>query len=156
MREEQAQFQKLYEAYLSKPISKNDLLTLLAQFLPHTNVTENDTGERPAFSEIEWQPSILEALKVSARQAGLFPQELRDQLRTDLLPKHQEVSELMSVDEIMAFAERLITVGETFTILPFKQYGEDLLRAMKVFDIITVKTLLAQFPDIVEIMSNEQ
>jgi signal transduction histidine kinase/BarA-like signal transduction histidine kinase len=156
MRAEQVQFQKLYEAYLSKPVSKSDLLTMLAQFLPHTNVTENGMGERPAFPETEWQPSILEALKVSARQVGLFPQEFCDQLRTDLLPKYQEVSELMSVDEIMAFAERLIMVGETFTILPVKQYGENLRRAIKVFDIITVKTLLALFPDMVELICRQE
>jgi len=84
---------------------------------------------------------------------GTFPQALLDKLHDELLPRHQEISEVMSADEMIAFAEAIIAVGDAFTIPPLKYYGEELLRYIKVFDVINIKRLLGFFPEIVEIIN---
>ena len=96
---------------------------------------------------------MLEDLKDYATQTGPFPQALLDKLQVELLPIHQEISEVMSVDEMIGFAKAIITVGDAFTIPPLKHYGESLLRHIKVYDSINIKRLLAQFPEIIEIIS---
>jgi len=96
---------------------------------------------------------MLEELKAYAAHTGTFPQALLDKLQGELLPRHREITELMSADEMIEFAETIITVGDAFTIAPLKNYGEELLRHIKVFDVINMKRLLALFPEIVEIIS---
>jgi len=96
---------------------------------------------------------ILEEIKDYAAQTGTFPQALLDKLHSEFLPRHQEISEAMSADEMIEFAEVIITVGDTFMIAPLKHYGEELLRHIKVFDVINIKRLLALFPEIAEIIS---
>jgi len=174
LKEQVEKYKDIYDAYLSKPISKNELITTLAEFLPHTKAPLEGY---PLNSPLEGYPlnspleggqggvgagetptlpgeRILEDLKDYVAQTGAFPQALLDKLQVELLPRHREVTELMSADEMIELAEAIITVGEAFTIPPLKHYGETLLRHIKVFDVINMKRLLAQFPEIVEIISN--
>jgi len=177
IKEQKEKYQDLYDAYLSKPISKNELIATLTEFLPHTKIKPtpnpsqegNDTPLSPLEGGIKGGCSsrgdsmpalsgdgILEDLKDYVAQTGPFPQALLDKLHIELLPIHGEVSELMSADEMIAFAEAVIMVGDTFTIPPLKHYGENLLRHIKVFDIINMKRLLARFSEIVEIIRNQR
>jgi hypothetical protein len=96
---------------------------------------------------------MLEELKAYVAHTGPFPQAFLDTLHVELLPKHKETSELMSVDEMIAFAETVIAVADAFTVPALKSYGEELLRSTKVFDVINMKHLLALFPEIVETIS---
>ncbi len=49
------------------------------------------------------------------------------------------------------FAEAVITVAESFQILPLTTYGDTLLRCIKVFNIPKVENLLTLFLEIVEV-----
>ncbi len=105
---------------------------------------------------VSGQRDMLEDLKDYAAQTGKFPQALLDKLHSELLPRHQEISEVVSADEMIAFAEAIIAVGDAFTIPPMKHYGEALLRHIKVFDVINIKRLLGQFPEIVEVITGSK
>jgi hypothetical protein len=85
--------------------------------------------------------------------ASPFPEAFLDALHVELLPRHKETTELMSIDDMIAFAEAVIAIAETFTIPPLKSYGEDVLRSAKEFDIVSVKHLLAAFPKMVAIIN---
>ena len=45
IKEQKEKYQDLYDAYLSKPISKAELITTLAAFLPHTKSPEKKRGK---------------------------------------------------------------------------------------------------------------
>ncbi len=156
MKAQREKYQDLYDAYLSKPVSKHDLITTLTKFLPYTILPEEKGEERgimPEDSTLD-QRGILEELQAYSTNTGTLPQALLDMLHSDLRLKHSEVSELMSVDDIIEFSETVIALGESFAIPPLKRYGEELLRHIKVFNITKTKHLLAQFPKIVEILNN--
>jgi len=153
-KDQREQLQTIYDAYLTKPISKNDLIATLAQFLPYTNPPLEGGQGGIAAGETPTLPGdrILEEMKDYAAQAGTFSQELLDKLHIELVPWHKDVNELMSADDIIDFSEAAIIVGDSFQLPPLKHYGEELLSNIKVFDIAHVKNLLALFPDIVEII----
>jgi hypothetical protein len=96
---------------------------------------------------------ILEDVNAYAAQKKAFPQALRDKLQIELLPRHQEISEVMFVDDIIDFAEAIITIGDAFTIPPLELYGKELLRHIKMFDVTKTKRLLALFPEIVQVIT---
>ncbi len=162
MKGQQEQFQAMFDAYLSKPISKHELITTLTKFLPHAKLLLTKDEERGEIlpevpkGTISEKSEILEALRGYVTQASILPQELFEKVQIELLPRNQEIRELMSVDEITRFAEDVITAGKFFTILPLKQYGEELLHSIKVFDIINMKRWLALFPEIVEIICGRE
>jgi PAS domain S-box-containing protein len=184
MKEQQARFRTVFDAYLSKPLSKPKLLEILAQFLVHhpTESRRQDAGEpaashtpspiaaneeaaRPGAAAPSAGPpktrnaEILETLNTCLTQrcsasvegASPVPPTLLDRLQAELLPMYREVSGIMAVDDIMAFARSIIETGQTFTLPPLQQYGEELLHAMTIFDILTTKRLLALFPEIVDL-----
>jgi len=155
----------------------------MAQFLPHSKVafasdqealpslhkkSDSDlfTGEmknepntqsvrqpRIFSANAECQEILNELRTCIIRQNGVS-QAFLDQLSRVLLPKQREISELMSVDEIIDFAETIILTGESSTIPPLKHYGEKLRHHMKVFDITNVKKLLTLFPEMADIMEH--
>jgi hypothetical protein len=169
MKEQIDRYQDIYDGYLSKPLSKKELIATLARFLFSPKVPyqkkqgtvvpslrdtplDNERGERqnPEISS----SGILEELKDYIAQTGPFQQPFVDKLRFELLSKYKDVSELMSIDDIMAFSEAVIVVGDAFTVSPLKHYGEELLGYLKVFNIVKVRRLLSQFPDIVKIIAD--
>ncbi len=164
VKEQVEQYRNLYEAYLTKPISKHDLIAALADFLPHTQTSPEgvDLGKNsppgPLSCEERGSKSdggVLEELQEYAARTGTFPRALLDTLRADLLPRHEDAYKLMSVDEIMAFAESVMTVGETFAMAPLKHYGEELLYFTNLFDVVSMKRLLGQFAEIAAIINSD-
>ncbi len=170
IKEQREQFHTLFDAYLSKPMFKAELIATFAQFLPHTTLSAKEEGERAQHAATGTLPGehgasafpgigprgILEDLKAYSAHSDTFPKEFLETLHDDLLPKHREISEVMSIDEIIEFAEALIAAGDSFTIPPLKKYGDELLRRMKVFDFSNVKHLLTWFPSIVEIIRGKE
>jgi two-component system sensor histidine kinase EvgS len=160
------QYKDIYDAYLTKPLSKRKLIVTLAKFLPHTTIPFKrrlgEAGERwDHVSQIPKEPmsgqnEFLDNTKAYVTQTRTFSQAFLDTLHIELLPKYEEVSELMSVDELIDFAEAITMVSESFQVRPLRHYAEELLRHIKIFDIVNVKRLLAQFPEIVEIISNHE
>ena len=157
MREQRQKYQDIYDAYLSKPTSKRDLILTLTEFLPHTKkdttssppAPEGKTDQTPARSEIA---GILEDMQNFAAQTEAFPPALLTRLRDEFLPQQAELCEFMTIDDVIHFAEAVITVGKSFRITPLTTYGETLLRRIHVFNIPKVENLLTLFPEIVTIM----
>ncbi len=164
IKEQKEKYQDLFDAYLSKPVSKTALITTLAEFLPHTESPvkkgaeptpdpsqEGNVGRMPV-----GQGGILADLNAYVAHTKTLPQALRDTLQDELLPWYKEASTVMEIDNLIAFAETVMTRGDTFTIPPLKQYGEELLQSVKTFHIINMKRCLHLFPEIVEIMCRHE
>jgi CheY-like chemotaxis protein len=157
MKSQREQFETMFDAYLSKPVVKSQLLEVLMTFLPYTEITETlATEEESLASEaqgmVSEQPDMLEDLRTFLAQTGPSSLDLLEEVEHKLLPQHAEALELMSIDEIMAFAEVVSTTGDRYAIPPLKDYGDELLHASKRFDIRNIKRLLALFPEIASML----
>jgi CheY-like chemotaxis protein len=170
MKEQREQYQELFDDYLSKPIVQNDLIATLAKFLPHTEIPvkkseeptpklsegkppsqEGNTGRMPV-----GQDEILDEVTTYMAQTNASPQALLNILQNELLPWHKKASEVMAIDNLVAFAESIIAIDDSFSIPPLKHYGEELLLSVTTFNILKMKRLLALFPDIVEIICSDK
>ncbi len=154
MKKKQEQFQGVYDLYLSKPITKRQLLRGLMQFLPYTErpleANDNaDTAETPP-ERSETSEESLEELIHSASQAEAVPEELSRILHQEMLPRHREISEVMSIETLTAFSEKLISLGRERETPHLRRYGEELLNNITICNVIKMKRILAEFPQIVE------
>ncbi len=172
LKQQRDEYQELYDAYLVKPISKDKLLTTLSRFLPHTTKPGRCEADSPSTEAIpiefdglrtgiasslkSAQEEYCEALKAHMTHIETIPQPLFEALHDDLLSRHREVSGVMSADGLIAFSNAVIEVADSFEIPPLKAYGEALRDSVTVFNILRMKQLLAQFPEIVEIITNNK
>ena len=155
MKEQQERYQNFFDAYLSKPASQDDVLRILADFLPHrvSPLQENYVDKNS--SRAQKPAGYLQDLQEALEHQGALPEDLHRRLHETLLPGHQALCEVMSADKLFDFAENVLDFGESAQLLPLQHYGEELLRYAQVFDILKIKRLLAQFPEIAKTVDAE-
>jgi CheY-like chemotaxis protein len=165
MKEQQAQFQNMFDAYLSKPVSKQQLFAMLARFLPHTEQPEQEETDYLAHYEAEAlaaltqareHENILTEVQAFLNRVQILPLPCYEMLEKTLIVRHKEICGLMSIDEMSAFAEAVIEAGTDYSLPPLQNYGKELLRVIRLFDIVAVKRLLALFPKIVEMIDRHK
>ncbi|MCP4396943.1 MAG: response regulator [bacterium] len=155
MREQKDRYRDLFDAYLSKPVSQDDTFRILARFLPHHSFSrqEKNEGESSGLSQTRSEPEErLQDLQEALEPRGELLEDLRRHVHETLLPSYQALCKVMSADKLFDFAESVLDLGERADILPLQRYGEELLRYVQIFDILNIKRLLAQFPEIVAML----
>jgi len=162
MKEQKERYQDFFDGYLSKPVSQDEMLRTLARFLPHRRSPQTE-GDRVRTLEphhakqaLSETTAHLRHLREALEQGAALPETAYRSLCDELLPLHQALCEVMSADKLFDFAERVLDLGESAEFLPLQNYGEELLRHAQTFDILNIKRLLAQFPEIVELAANER
>lgn len=91
------------------------------------------------FGEIDELPSeILQNLP-----------EITDRLQTRFLPRWRAMNECLIIDQIKPFADDLIEVAQAYGVQPLMNYGESLLDRERQYDIIGIKMILEEFPQLV-------
>ena len=158
IKEQREQYQELYDAYLSKPVSKATLIHTLAAFLPHTTTAvPTDAGEQESRHALPTQGTsrdeFLEQVRDCIAQQSPMPQALLDTWHADILPRYNTVNELMSIDDAIGFAEAVMAWGAMFSIPPLTTYGAALLRHTREFDVAQMKRLAAMFSGCVDIIA---
>ncbi len=146
MKQQQEALQGLYDAYITKPIAREELLDVLLRFLPqHQGAKYQDAvsqnGKAGARDDVYRQ-----ALQDFLNHTESLPYALQEALQDDLLPRHRELCEVMSADELLEFSQAIIGLAGTFDIPPLQTYGEALQESISTFNILTMKKLLALFP----------
>jgi two-component system sensor histidine kinase EvgS len=124
-----------FAEYLTKPIEKATLYQALIKFIPHTNVSENIKKGKTAKTE-SVNPNVLPKIV----------QQLENQYHRQwtTAKKNQEF------DEIAAFAQQIMRLGEQSNLTILKTYGEDLSAHVGSFDVEKMNTILNSYPDMVE------
>jgi len=137
----------LFDAYLKKPVSKNDLVAEMARFLDHNqdrvtveqntspgSVKAKESDQMPAPDLDRAQLAILPEL-VSRLEAA--DSEWRDLCRT------------LTINDVEAFAGRMKDLGLEYNCQFLVDWAADLAEQAADFNLVSICAGLELFPDIV-------
>jgi CheY-like chemotaxis protein len=158
MKGQREQFQTIFDAYLSKPVVKQILIQTLARFLPTQPLLQEDVREYGAFTDTnrsvpQQGPDLCQELRDFLRHKDTWDVGIREHCRSVLVPHYQDINELMSIDDMKAFAEAVTNAAHTYAIPVLEQYGQQLMHGIEIFDITRIRRLLEIFPNIAEILT---
>lgn len=129
---------KIFNGYLRKPISRNQIYAELKNFIPY-NTKEKIRKEENQFK-------LLKNL----------PQETQDQipellqlLNDNYLPNWTKIKNTLVIFEIEEFAKQLKTTAENFKFELLIQYCDSLLKNIRNFDIGKLEKELNSFPELI-------
>jgi len=158
MKGQREKFQQIFDMYLSKPIVKQTLISTLAQFLPTAerkgNISAQTTDDVGSSSERQTS-DVCQELRGFLQRTPECSAGMSEYCQSILLPRYQEVSELMSIDDMKVFAGALLDAARTYSISPLECYGNELTHAINVFDISNIRRLLERFPEIIDILTTQ-
>ncbi len=134
MKQEEAKVRELFDGYLSKPVSKLELIYMIKKFLPHEfdEDTENLSIQEPI--------SSLDTIKQNAKLMKL----LLDQ--KDLL---NDLSSYYAIDKIDEFAKQMQEAGEKQQCNALTSWAKRLENAAMVFDIDKIESLFNELKRII-------
>ena len=134
-----------FDGYLSKPVNTQGLFNELCRYLKHT--------EKPAESVTE---AATDTVEMPSLENIIDLPVLRQTLEEKMLPVWEEISDLVEMDAIEAFAEQLLNLGKKHQAQHLVHYADKLRELAEEFDIEDVERTLAAFPDIVEGMNTTE
>jgi PAS domain S-box-containing protein len=132
-------YAKIFDGYLSKPVSRMDLYHELMKFLSYT--------ETPDKSSIIEDDGKTKQLEVSLTKSQLLA--LDDLLDGSLEKQWLNASEYQMSDEIESFAANVKQVGIDFNIDLLSGYGENLLTYVDSFDLEMMDKSLKSWPKMI-------
>lgn len=115
---------------LRKPVVKQELIVMLAQYLKH-NMEGEETPAQLNINELQFQS------------------EIKSDLRTKFMHNYEQVSELMSVDDIGNFASQLKKYSDKVNDKQLRSYAQTLLQHSENFEIDKMNVLFSQFKNLV-------
>ncbi len=128
-----------FDAYLRKPVSRQELLRVAAQFLPFAD-------SQPEHQETAIEPADFELPQL---------QDFLTIIETDLLPFWQTVKDKGDFDLISQFALKLHQQAVTYSIVPIVDFTKRLQEYVASYDIIEVDGMMKQFPALVSAMKQQ-
>ena len=124
---------KDFDAYLRKPILRDELFLALSHFLAYETLDiqeEEDTSK----NRIEFDDNIV----VHARQ-------IKEELQDRISPLHKKVMQSNNIQEIKVFISTIRALGEKYNVDFFIQYASKLDEATDTFDITQMRFLLHEY-----------
>ncbi|MES2760859.1 MAG: ATP-binding protein, partial [Bacteroidota bacterium] len=118
----------LCDNYLRKPIAKDDLVNMLANYLSHNEVRSGNT-------------SII----TNNEQVYHLENHLRKDLHSKFKKRYNSVNELMSIDDISSFGIEIKNYGKVIASPVIINYGTQLLEYAENFEIEKMNTLFKNF-----------
>ena len=136
-----------FNSFLQKPVSKQDLILVLAQhisYLTRNNIKEIDPKK----------------LSVNTRIGKELPQNIRNKLANDLttqaMPIWNEIQKTFILDSIENLAGEISNISKTYKLQSLECYAETLAIQAGQFDIARLPETLKRLPEIIEYLSNEE
>ncbi|MGM0597583.1 MAG: PAS domain S-box protein [Myxococcota bacterium] len=137
MASDETEAKTLFNDFITKPISKNELYGKLKRFLPH----------KPKIAEKKVKRKNTAVNKTIAK--GDF-KELRGRLESDLMEDWEEIKENLVIYKIEDFLEKLRQLNQAFDIEPLENYYTELKTYLHKFDIENMEHKIKEFPQLVE------
>lgn len=122
-----------FDDYLRKPVSRQDLLRVVAAFLPFSARQQDAAAD------------LLDAVGVAPAQLGSFLAAVDSELTAEW----KEIKDKGDFELIGNFAENLRTVAENHAVEHVVDYAERLQEHVTSFDIIEVDAMMKQFPEMI-------
>lgn len=127
-----------FDAYLRKPVSREELYTEISKFLKHTK----------KFVQLHQDQEI----KISSKQ------DLRaflDALTSDIQKSYTQALKSNDLGDITKFAGTLLECAQEFGIEFMMLYAHDLLERIESFEIDSIETLMRQYPKNIELLKQK-
>ncbi|MCP4130269.1 MAG: response regulator [bacterium] len=130
--------------FLRKPVSRGELVSELARFLPHSK------KERAAVSKESGNGSVISFVpgSLSPEMKSRLPR-LLERLETEFMGNWELVKKTMIFSGILDFAAEVMELGEEFRLEPLAEWGKKLREAAQGFDVERVRVRLGSFPGLV-------
>lgn len=136
---------KGFDGYLVKPVRKMDLFKELARFLPHktANMISHQESEKSSKLSITSDTNLP---PVASENLSIIIEKLDNELKHEW----QSVQKTGFFNEIKEFAEKILTVGQTYSFDMLTNYGQNLINQVNSFDIEQMNAILNSYPDLVQ------
>jgi len=132
-------YAKIFDGYLSKPVSRVDLYHELMKFLSYT-----ESSEKSGQNEDNVKPDN-EDIFLSSQQLEKLNRVLNNSLEKQWL----NASEYQMSDEIESFAKNVKQAGTKFNIKLLIEYGENLFTYVDSFDLEMMDKSLKYWPEMI-------
>ncbi|MFO7818747.1 MAG: ATP-binding protein [Halanaerobacter sp.] len=121
-----------FDAFLSKPIKKEDLIELLSDYLSYESIEEES-------SDLEVSFSGLDEVQL---------EELVDELETKILSKYTQLKDAFTINEVEEFAKQLYKLAAEYEVKFLIDYACQLQDQVRGFEVVKIKESLDQFEDL--------
>lgn len=148
MKAEDEEKKHIFDGYLRKPITKEQLTNELTRFLVHSKKTSEKKSS--------YQPPDVNQLMSNADETIDYPDELIALFGEQLLPAYDEIQNTFSFNRIKKFAEKIKIIGETYNCAIMIDYGSIFMNHAKSFNITGINQTLNHFNRLSEIIMREK
>jgi len=143
MNEKVVELKKVFDNYLEKPISKNNLLEVLKKYLKfkiktlETKIDDNNLSSLFLQKKLEQNPELKILLKTEFKTLYLL---------------YNQIKSAIAMEEVESFGIKIKTIGETFKIQIFIEYGQILILCAKNYDFDKLFKILPLFDEFYNIL----
>lgn len=135
-------YEKYFDGYLRKPVTRRELYQELMRFLKYTVVAPHPISHPKKDVGIK-----MDALpELTARQQS----ELKAMVSGVLYQKWDQAMTYQMSDEIEALAGMILQTGKDFNLAPFIFFGEKLTEAIDRFDLDEMEKYLKKVPELLQ------
>ncbi|NIM12982.1 MAG: response regulator [Candidatus Aminicenantes bacterium] len=132
------------DGFISKPLSKLDLMGQLMRFLPYSNTApENIHKIETKKEDISSPDSFSPELKAK------LP-ELINILQNNFIPRWEKISKTFVLDEIEDFSREIKELGNQYGLNMLENWGDRLSKDVRSFDMQKIPKTLEHFPGLIK------
>lgn len=142
IKEEVDEILKIFDGYLRKPVTKQQLLNELARFLQHTaeeKTSESHTFSSPLFDNIESE----------------ITDEMKKDFAENILPEFQIVRKSLYISKIKQFADKLSAFGKKYNYTKAIDFGNEITKQANAFKIEKIIQIFNDFQYLINKFSNQ-
>jgi len=132
--EEESQLTEIYDSYLYKPVSMEQLLKTLLRFLKGSEIHEGKAVDEVVRADTE---------------AVLLPADVLEKIEKHLLPEYNRIKDTYILARIEAFANTVTTFGKENDVHPLIKLGERLTEDVRTFDMEKLPDDLRSFSSLI-------
>ncbi len=140
--EENEDYEKYFDGYLRKPVTRRELYQELMRFLKYIIVAPHTISKPKKEETIE----VVEMPELTAVQQS----ELKALVSGELYEKWDKAMTYQMSDEIEDLAKMILQIGKDFTLTPFTFLGEKLTEAIDRFDLDEMERYLKKVPELLQ------
>jgi signal transduction histidine kinase/ligand-binding sensor domain-containing protein/CheY-like chemotaxis protein len=142
LKEEAEQLLKISDCFLTKPVNRLKLIVEIKKFLPFNEKEEVQSAEKEEESFIE---------KVLSEEEK---KELSGILRKECYQEWENLRKTRAMGNSKIFALKLQNLADLYGQIELKKYSGELLESVNMFKVLKTKSLLNEFPDIINKINN--
>jgi len=145
-KEEIAKYSIFFNDYITKPINDIVLYKTIAKYLEHQkeSIVKKDSNTQNESNELANLNLQIQNLTSNAQFVVEF--------KTQIVPLHHDLLEILSVDNLKSFAKRIEKIAEAYDISAMKTYSDYLMQSINNFNLGKINQLLNYFKDAIKIV----